>query len=169
MHVLNFLGNVLWFLLGGLVMGLAWWLVGVLCFISIIGIPWGRACFVIGKFAFCPFGKMPVSREVLTGQPDVGTGFWGMVGNVIWFVLAGVWIALAHLAWAAACAVTIIGIPFAWQHVKLAALALCPIGKTIVPAQVAEAAEQRAAQERAAREQAAAAARQAPPPTDGQR
>ena len=51
------LGNTLWFLLGGLVMGLAWWLVGLLAFISIIGIPWGRACFVMGSFAFFPFGK----------------------------------------------------------------------------------------------------------------
>ena len=150
MHALNFLGNILWFLLGGVWMGLAWWLAGVLCFISIVGIPWGRACFVIGKFAFCPFGKMPVSRDVLNGQPDIGTGPLGTVGNIIWLILVGIWLALGHLAWALFCAASIIGIPFAWQHVKLAALALCPIGKTIVPAQVAEAAERRAAEERAA-------------------
>ena len=150
MHAINCLGNILWFLLGGVWMGLAWWLAGVLCFISIVGIPWGRACFVIGKFAFCPFGKMPVSRDVLNGQPDIGTGPLGTVGNIIWLILVGIWLALGHLAWAFFCAVSIIGIPFAWQHVKLAALALCPIGKTIVPAQVAEAAERRAAEERAA-------------------
>lgn len=68
------LGNVIWFLLGGIWMGLTWWFFGVLCFISIVGIPWGRACFVIGEFAFFPFGKMPVSRDVLTGRPDIGTG-----------------------------------------------------------------------------------------------
>ena len=135
------LGNILWFLLGGIWMGLTWWLVGVLCFISLIGIPWGRACFVMGQFAFCPFGKMPVARDTLTGREDIGTGPFGTVGNVIWLLLAGIWIALSHLTWAMPCALTIIGIPFAWQHVKLAGLALCPIGKTIVPAPVAAAAE----------------------------
>lgn len=141
---LGCLGNALWFILGGFVMGLVWWMFGVLCFISIIGIPWGRACFVMGNFTFFPFGKMPVSREVLTGQPDVGTGVLGTVGNILWLVFAGIWIALGHLVSAAVCAVTIIGIPFAWQHVKLAALALCPIGKTVVPAAVAQAAEEAA-------------------------
>ena len=66
---------------------------------------------------------MPVSRDVLTGQPDIGTGPFGTVGNIIWLLLAGIWIAMQHLIWALFCAVTIIGIPFAWQHVKLAALA----------------------------------------------
>ena len=141
---LGCLGNALWFLLGGVFMGLMWWLFGVLCFISIVGIPWGRACFVMGNFAFFPFGKMPISRDVLTGSPDVGTSVFGTVGNIIWLLLAGIWIAMGHLVSAAACAVTIIGIPFAWQHVKLAALALCPIGKTIVPAPVAQAAEEAA-------------------------
>lgn len=145
MDALNLLGNILWFLLGGLWMGLTWWFFGVLCFISIVGIPWGRACFVIGGFAFCPFGRMPVSRDVLTGQPDVGTGPLGSLGNIVWLLLAGIWIALGHLTWALFCAVSIIGIPFAWQHVKLAALALCPIGKTIVPVAVAREAEARAA------------------------
>ena len=141
---LGCLGNALWFLLGGVFMGLMWWLFGVLCFISIVGIPWGRACFVMGNFAFFPFGKMPVSLDVLKGSPDVGTSVFGTVGNIIWLLFAGIWIAMGHLVSAAACAVTIIGIPFAWQHVKLAALALCPIGKTIVPAPVAQAAEEAA-------------------------
>ncbi len=149
MHAVNFLGNILWFLLGGAWMGLTWWFFGVLCFLSIVGIPWGRACFVMGEFAFFPFGKMPVSRDVLNGTPDIGTGPLGTVGNIVWLVLAGIWIALGHLGWALFCAVSIIGIPFAWQHVKLAALALCPIGKTIVPADVAEAAERRAAERQA--------------------
>ena len=141
---MNLLGNILWFILGGIWMGLSWWLAGIFCFISILGIPWGRACFVIGQFAFCPFGKMPIARDLLTGQKDIGVGFWGTLGNVIWLILAGIWIALEHLGWALICALTIIGIPFAWQHVKLAALALCPIGKTIVPVAVARAAETRA-------------------------
>lgn len=144
---MSFLGNILWFVLGGVLTGLLWWLAGALAFLSIVGIPWARACFVIGQFAFCPFGKEAVRRDVLYGQTDVGTSGFGTVGNVVWFLLAGIWIALGHLAAALTCAVTIIGIPFAWQHLKLAALALCPIGQAIVPVEVAEAARQRHAQE----------------------
>ncbi len=142
---MSLLGNILWFLLGGVLTGLMWWFFGVLAFISIIGIPFGKACFVIGSFAFFPFGKVAISRDVLTGKDDIGTGALGLVGNIIWFIFAGFWIALAHLASAIVCAVTIIGIPFAWQHVKLAALTLSPIGKTIVPAAVGSAAEQASA------------------------
>ncbi len=122
-----------------------WWFFGLLAFITIIGIPFGKACFVIGSFAFLPFGKVAISRDTLTGKEDIGTGAFGFIGNVIWFIFAGLWIAIAHIAAAVACAVTIIGIPFAWQHVKIAALTLSPIGKTIVPAAVASAAEQRSA------------------------
>ena len=125
------LGNVIWFLLGGIWMGLSWWFVGVLCFISIVGIPWGRACFVIGQFAFFPFGKMPVSREVLTGQQDIGTGPFGTLDNIIWLLLAGIWIAMEHLVWALLCAVTIIGIPFALQTFKIGLLCLWPFGSTV--------------------------------------
>lgn len=133
------LGNVLWFILGGALMGLGWWLVGLLAFVSIVGIPWGRACFVIGQFAFCPFGKEAVSREELSGRSDIGTGALGLLGNIIWFLLAGVWLAIGHMLSAAACFVTIIGIPFAIQHFKLALIALAPIGKTIVDKNLAAA------------------------------
>lgn len=133
------IGNILWFVLGGALMGLGWWLAGLLAFVSIVGIPWGRACFVIGGFAFLPFGKEAVRRDELYGREDIGTGALGLVGNVIWFVLAGVWLALGHVFSAAACFVTIIGIPFAWQHLKLALIALAPIGKTIVDKDVAAA------------------------------
>ena len=133
------LGNVLWFILGGALMGLGWWLVGLLAFVSIVGIPWGKACFVIGQFAFLPFGKEAVNRLELSGRPDIGTGALGLLGNVVWFVLAGVWLAIGHMLSAAACFVTIIGIPFAIQHVKLALIALAPIGKTIVDKNLAAA------------------------------
>ena len=145
------LGNIFWFLLGGVFTGLLWWIFGLLAFISLVGIPWGRACFVMGSFAFFPFGKEPIRRDILTGQQDIGTSALGTVGNVLWFVLDGVWIALGHVLSALACAVTIIGIPFAWQHLKLAALALCPIGQTIVSVEVAAAARQRYAEEEVAR------------------
>jgi uncharacterized membrane protein YccF (DUF307 family) len=123
---------VLWFVFGGLLMGLGWWLAGLLCAITIIGLPWAKACFVIGQFAFFPFGKEAVSRDVLTGKEDLGTGLWGAVGNILWFVFAGLWLAIGHLATACVCFITIIGIPFGVQHLKLAALTLAPVGKTII-------------------------------------
>jgi len=128
------LGNVFWFVLGGFLMGLGWWLAGVLCAVTIVGLPWAKACFVIGQFAFWPFGKVAVNREVVNGQGDVGTGALGTLGNVLWFVVAGIWLAIGHLASALACFITIIGIPFGLQHLKLAGLAMAPIGKTIVKA-----------------------------------
>ena len=132
-------------------MGLGWWLVGLLAFVSIIGIPWGKACFVIGQFAFLPFGKEAVSREELSGQSDIGTGVLGLFGNIVWFLLAGVWLAIGHVISAAACFVTIIGIPFGIQHLKLAAIALAPIGKTIVNKEVAAAMRGESAQSELAR------------------
>ena len=133
------LGNLLWFIMGCVLMGLGWWLVGLLAFVSIVGIPWGKACFVIGQFAFWPFGKEAVSRDDLSGREDIGTGALGLVGNIIWFVLAGVWLAIGHVLSAAACFITIIGIPFGIQHLKLAGIALAPIGKTIVEKELAAA------------------------------
>ena len=145
------LGNILWFVLGGFFMGLGWWLAGALAFLSIIGIPWGRACFVIGQFTFFPFGKEAIDREDLSGKRDIGTGVLGLLGNIVWFVLAGWWLALGHLMSAVACFVTIIGIPFAIQHLKLAGIALAPVGKTIVDKRVAAVARGTLAQDELAR------------------
>ncbi|PIV14276.1 MAG: hypothetical protein COS43_08440 [Gallionellales bacterium CG03_land_8_20_14_0_80_55_15] len=140
------IGNFLWFILGGALMGLGWWLVGLLAFITVIGIPWGKACFVIGQFSFFPFGKEAINRKDLTQTDDVGTGSWGTIGNVIWFLFAGIWLALGHLASAILCFISIIGIPFAIQHLKLAGIALSPIGMTIVSKEVAAAAHRRNAE-----------------------
>ncbi|MDD2882171.1 MAG: YccF domain-containing protein [Rhodoferax sp.] len=126
------IGNILWFIFGGFFMGLGWWLAGLLAAITIVGIPWAKACFVIGQFAFFPFGREAVGRKDLTQKSDIGTGVLGLIGNVIWFVFAGVWLAIGHLGSALLCFVTIIGIPFGIQHMKLALIALAPIGKTIV-------------------------------------
>ncbi|WP_438951632.1 YccF domain-containing protein [Porticoccus sp.] len=131
------IGNILWFLLGGLVMGLAWWCIGLLAFITIIGIPWGRSCLVIGQFTMWPFGREAIGRDVLRQREDVGTGLLGLLGNVIWFVFAGFWLAVAHIMMALALFLTIIGIPFGLQHLKLAGIALAPVGKTIVSSDVA--------------------------------
>ena len=77
------LGNILWFLFGGLEMGLAWWLAGVLMYVSIVGIPFGRSCFEIGTFTFFPFGREAVRRDVLKGEEDLGTSPLGTLGNVL--------------------------------------------------------------------------------------
>ncbi len=135
------IGNFFWFILGGVFMGLAWWFIGLLAFLTVVGIPWARACFVIGKFSFFPFGQQAISRKELSQQEDIGTSVFGLIGNVIWFLFAGVWLAIGHVISAVACFVTIIGIPFAIQHLKLAAIALAPIGQAIVPNEVAEAAK----------------------------
>lgn len=137
--------NFLWFILGGVVMGLAWWLVGVIAYITIIGIPWGRACFVMGGFSFFPFGKEAINRRELHQADDIGTGALGTIGNVIWFIFAGVWLAIGHVACALANFITIIGIPFGIQHLKLAGIALAPIGMTVVTKEVAAAARSRTA------------------------
>ncbi len=125
--------NVLWVLLGGLVMALGWWLAGLLCALTIVGLPWARSCFVIGSFSLWPFGQEAVNRRELSGRGDLGTGPLGLLGNVLWFVVAGWWLAIGHLASALACFITIIGIPFGIQHIKLALIALAPVGMTVVP------------------------------------
>ncbi|MGF1902446.1 YccF domain-containing protein [Aliivibrio sifiae] len=134
------IGNLIWFLFGGVFMGLAWCFFGILAFISIIGIPWGRACFVIAGFSFFPFGKEAIARDELTLNEDIGTGSLGFIGNVLWFIFAGFWLAIGHVISAIACFVTIIGIPFAIQHLKLAAISIAPIGQTIVDKEIAAAA-----------------------------
>ena len=121
-------GNIIWVLLGGLFMAIGWVVAGILSFLTIIGIPWGIASFRIASFSLWPFG-----REMVDRKQGVGMKTASLLGNIIWIVLCGWWIALGHLISALLCAVTIIGIPFAWQHIKLAALSLTPLGKEIVP------------------------------------
>ncbi|WP_372767516.1 YccF domain-containing protein [Pseudoalteromonas sp.] len=140
---MRLLGNIIWFFLGGIVIGLVWWMVSLIAFVSIIGIPWGRACFVIGQFSFFPFGKEAVMRDEMTLQHDIGTGAFGTLGNIIWFFMAGFWLAIIHLLCALMCIITIIGIPFGLQHFKLAKISLMPIGQMIVDIDVAEAMKRR--------------------------
>ena len=126
--------NLLWIVFGGLEMAIGWLLAAVIMAITIIGIPWARAAFNIASYTLLPFGRKAVLRAEHSGRHDVGTGPFGLIGNIIWFVLAGWWLALGHLIAAIVLAVTIIGIPFAWAHLKLAGVALWPIGKGIVAA-----------------------------------
>ena len=136
------IGNVLWLVLCGFWLALGWLFWALILAITIIGIPWGKACFVIGQFTFFPFGKEAISRKELNQRDDIGTGVLGMIGNVIWFTLAGLWLAIGHVIAAFLNFITIIGIPFGIQHLKLAGISLAPIGKTIVSKDVAMAARQ---------------------------
>lgn len=140
------LGNVLWFIFGGLIAGLLWWFAGVLMYISIVGIPWGKACFTIGNLAFFPFGKETIDREKLTGTRDIGTGALGTIGNIVWFLFSGIWLAISHVGAGIISFITIIGIPFGIQHFKLAGISLFPIGKEVVPIEVAERARKKDAE-----------------------
>ena len=133
MPVMSLLLNVLWIVCGGLYMAVAWIVAGIVMAITIIGLPWTRAAFNIALYTLLPFGQKAVSRAQVTGTEDLGTGPLGMLGNIIWLVLAGWWLALGHLITAFLLMLTIIGIPFAWAHLKLAGIALWPIGKMIVP------------------------------------
>jgi uncharacterized membrane protein YccF (DUF307 family) len=134
MSVLSLLLNLAWIVCGGVWMALGWLVAAVIMVITIIGIPWAKAAFNIALYTLLPFGQKAVSRADYSGQEDVGTGPLGALGNIIWLLLAGWWLALGHLIVAVLLAVTIIGIPFAWAHLKLAGIALWPIGKMIVPA-----------------------------------
>jgi uncharacterized membrane protein YccF (DUF307 family) len=124
--------NILWVVFGGLLMGLVWFLYGILAALTIVGIPWAKACFTIGWFIIWPFGREAVDRKWVTGENDIGTGFFGAIGNILWFIFAGVWLAIGHLILALGYFVTIVGIPFGYQHIKFIGVSMLPIGKTIV-------------------------------------
>jgi uncharacterized membrane protein YccF (DUF307 family) len=134
MQPVSILLNILWILIGGAWMAFGWLVAAAIMAVTIIGLPWARAAFNIAVYTLLPFGSRAVRRDELTGRGDLGTGLLGLIGNLIWFILAGWWLAIGHLITAILLAVTIIGIPFAWAHLKLAGIALWPIGKAIVPA-----------------------------------
>lgn len=121
---MNFLGNILWFVLGGFLTALYYWIVGLLLCITIVGIPFGIQLMKIGVFALCPFG-----HEVVQGPNDGGC--LSILMNVVWILVGGIEIALMHLAFGLFCCITIIGIPFGIQHFKMTVLALMPFGKEI--------------------------------------
>jgi len=126
-----FILNILWVVFGGFSAALAWMFSSVIMVITIVGIPWARAAFNIGLMSLWPFGSQAVRRETISGA-DIGTGAFGFIGNIFWFIFAGWWLFLFHCFWAALLCITIIGIPFGVQHWKLAKISLSPIGKSIV-------------------------------------
>jgi uncharacterized membrane protein YccF (DUF307 family) len=123
--MLRLILNLLWLVLGGLWMALGWLLAGIVMLILIITIPFGLQAIKIAGFALWPFGRTLVKRGD-AGAPS-------MIGNVIWFLLAGWWLALAHLITAVLLAITIIGIPLAAAHIKLVPISLTPFGREVVP------------------------------------
>lgn len=123
--MLRTLLNVIWLVLCGIWMALGYVLAGVICCLLVVTIPFGLASFRIANFALWPFGRTLVPRP-RAGAPST-------IGNVIWFLVAGWWLALGHLLTAIGLAVTIIGIPLAVANLKLIPVSLVPLGKEIVP------------------------------------
>jgi uncharacterized membrane protein YccF (DUF307 family) len=125
--------NILWLVLAGLWLALGYALAALICFILIITIPFGVAALRIGVFALWPFGRTVVRR------PDAGAG--SAIGNVLWFLLCGWWLAIGHLVTGVALCLTIIGIPLGLANFKLIPVSLLPFGREIVPVEEAEAIE----------------------------
>ncbi len=121
---MNILGNILWIVLGGIFISMYYALVGLLFCITIVGIPFGIQLLKIAGFALWPFG-----RQIVAGETDGGC--LSLIMNVIWIILGGIEIALAHIGLGIGFCITIIGIPFGLQHFKMALLALAPFGKQI--------------------------------------
>ena len=117
--------NVIWLVFGGLWLALGYLVAALVCFLLIVTIPFGFASARIAMFALWPFGRTIVDK------PGPHTG--ALVGNVIWILLCGVWLAIGHLLSAFAMAITIVGIPLALANLKLIPVSLMPLGKEIVP------------------------------------
>ncbi|MCR4923693.1 MAG: YccF domain-containing protein [Lachnospiraceae bacterium] len=119
---MRLLGNIIWFIFGGFLGGLSWWLAGLLWCITIIGIPIGKQCFKMASISFMPFGKEIVYH-------DTAVSF---LVNVLWFLISGMELALGNLIMGCLFCITIVGIPFGLQYFKIAKLALAPFGAEIV-------------------------------------
>lgn len=122
---MNTLGNILWIILGGgIFIFLEYFIGGLLLCLTIIGIPFGIQAMRLGMLSLFPFGK-----KVTAGEG--ADGCLSTIMNIIWIVVGGIWVALTHVLFAIIMAITIIGIPFARQHMKLAAFAFTPFGRDI--------------------------------------
>jgi uncharacterized membrane protein YccF (DUF307 family) len=122
---MSLLGNVLWIVLGGgFILFLEYLLSGLALCLTIIGIPFGVQCIKLSLLALVPFG-----RQVRRSPKSAGA--LATIMNLIWILIGGIWIAATHVFFAALCAITIIGLPFAKQHMKLASLSLVPFGTEI--------------------------------------
>lgn len=118
------LGNVIWLVFGGIVTALEYFVASIPLFITIIGIPFALQTLKLGKLALWPFGSQ---IRIKPGNP----GCLSTLMNILWFFIGGIWICLSHLIFGIIFGITIIGIPFAIQHFKLASLALTPFGREV--------------------------------------
>ena len=119
--------NLIWLIFAGFWLALGYFLAGIVCCVLIITIPFGIAAFRIGVYALWPFGQTTVRRD--------GAGVMSLIGNVIWLVVAGIWLAIGHLLTGIALCITIIGIPLGLANFKLIPISLLPLGVEIVPAE----------------------------------
>lgn len=122
---MKFIGNIIWLVFGGIVISLEYVVSSLVLMLTIIGIPFGLQTLKLALLALWPFGSEVRTRP---GNP----GCLSTIMNIIWFFIGGIWIALTHLAFGLLFAITIVGLPFAMQHFKLAGLALTPFGRDIV-------------------------------------
>ncbi|MDQ2624682.1 MAG: YccF domain-containing protein [Actinomycetota bacterium] len=122
---MNVVLNVVWLVVAGIPLALGYVLAGLICFVLIVTIPWSVASFRVANYVLWPFGRTVVDK------PSAGLG--SALGNVIWILVAGIWLVLEHIAIAIALAVTIIGIPLAIANLKIIPVTLAPLGKQIVP------------------------------------
>ncbi|MFY0626909.1 MAG: YccF domain-containing protein [Reichenbachiella sp.] len=122
---MNGIGNIIWLLFGGIIVAIEYFVASIVLFVTIIGIPFGLQTLKLGVLSLWPFGQDTV--QTIEGQGCLYT-----IMNVIWLITGGIWICLTHIFFGVLLAITIIGIPFAQQHFKLASLALTPFGRDIV-------------------------------------
>lgn len=122
---MNFIGNIIWLIFGGLFAAFGYFVGGVVLCITIVGIPFGLQCFKLAGLVLAPFGRRVVDTSG-------SMGCLSLFANIIWIVCGGLWTALNHLVWGVLLAITIVGIPFAQQHFKLIGLSLMPFGKRVV-------------------------------------
>ncbi len=122
---MKIIGNLIWFLFGGIFIAIEYFISSLLLFVTIIGIPFGIQTFKLGLLALWPFGKEVVYR-------NKESSFLWTIMNIIWFFIGGIWISLTHLIFGIIFSITIIGIPFGKQHFKLASIALTPFGREII-------------------------------------
>jgi len=123
---MRILGNILWLILGGFLISLEYLISSILLIITIIGIPFGLQTLKLASLALWPFGRDAMYIEKSSGCVST-------VMNILWILLGGIWIAATHLVLALLFFISIIGIPFALQHMKLASVALVPFGREIRP------------------------------------
>ncbi|MFE2039459.1 YccF domain-containing protein [Streptomyces sp. NPDC059477] len=124
MKIINLILNILWLIFSGIWLALAYTLAAIICFILIITIPFGVASLRIAGYVLWPFGR--------TTQVKPGAGVGSLIGNVIWIIFAGWWLALGHIITSIPLFLSIIGIPFGWANLKMIPLSLMPLGQEVV-------------------------------------